>query len=93
MYKALRPPNTLASTLQVEVNKRTECKKEVMAKEGNAGDRCRPRRSRSLWRIEVPRPHAGDTTDGAGDVGGIEANRAASRSEVQETICMACMAP
>ena len=33
---------------------------------------------------EVPRPHAGDTTGGAGDVGGTKANLDASRSEVQD---------
>ena len=80
MYKALRPPNTLTSTLQVEVNKRTECKKEVMAKECNAPS-------------GGAAPHARDTTGGAGDIGGTEANRAASRSEILATICTACMAP
>ena len=34
----------------VKVKKCTECKKEVMVKERNVGDRCRPRRLRSLWR-------------------------------------------
>ena len=42
---------------------------------------------------EVPRPHAGDTTGRAGDVGGTEANRVASCGEVQATIWTACMAP
>ena len=42
---------------------------------------------------EVPRPHDGDTTGRAGDVGGTEANRAASSGEVQAMICTACMAP
>ena len=42
---------------------------------------------------EVPCPHAGDTTSGAGNVGGPKASRAASHGEVQATICTACMAP
>ncbi|XBH59246.1 hypothetical protein VPH35_080537 [Triticum aestivum] len=42
---------------------------------------------------EAPRPHAADTTGAAGDVGGADANRAASGGEVQATICPACMVP
>ena len=92
MYKPLRPRDTL------DIHSSGRGEQAHGVQEGGHGERVQrggPMSSQppTLPLEEVPRLHTGDTTGGAGDIRGTEANRAASRGEILATICTACMAP
>ena len=92
MYKPLRRRDTL------DIHSSGQGGQAHRLQEGGHGERVQhggPMSSQppTLPLEEVPRLHTGDTTGGAGDIGGTEANRAASRGEILATICTACMAP